>query len=51
MKKTLSFLLALTMILTVTMTLFIGVLAAKDGDILFEANFNSTDANFAPKTQ
>lgn len=51
MKKTLSFVLALAMVMTLVMTLFVGVGAAKDGDVLFEANFKSTDANFAPKTQ
>lgn len=47
MKKALSLTLALAMVATIALTLFVGVGAAKDGDLLWEANFNG-DSKFAP---
>lgn len=48
MKKTLSFILALTMVSTLVMTLFVGVGAA-DGDVLWEADFKNTADDFNPE--
>ena len=48
MKRTLSFILAFAMVATIALTLFVGVGAAKDGDVLFEANFASTSGNYKP---
>ena len=47
MKKTLSLILALAMVSTIVMTLFVGVSAA-DGDLLWEADFKSVAAPYAP---
>ena len=49
MKKTLSFILALAMVSTIVMTLFVGVGAAKDGDLLWEADFKNTADSFEPE--
>ncbi|MBE6669854.1 MAG: hypothetical protein E7601_06590 [Ruminococcaceae bacterium] len=47
MKRTLSFILSVVMVATLALTLFVGVGAAKDGDVLWEANFKG-DSKFAP---
>ena len=47
MKKILSLILALTMVSTIVMTLFVGVSAA-NGDLLWEADFKSVAAPYAP---
>ena len=49
MKKTLSLVLTLAMLSSLVLALFVGVGAAKDGDVLWEANFSGADANFKPE--
>ena len=48
MKKFLSLILAITMVSTLVMALFVGTSAA-DGDLLFEADFKSTTDSFEPE--
>jgi len=48
MKKVLSFTLVLAMVSAIVMTLFVGV-GAKDGDLLWEADFKNTTDDFNPE--
>jgi hypothetical protein len=48
MKKILSLILALTMVSTLVMALFVSV-SAKDGDLLWEADFKNTTDSFNPE--